>query len=465
MADDPIRSAMELLDRPVPPDEDFADALFERLVREAGRRPALLPPRTLGRPASNLRRALGVAAVLLLALGLIAWLLGPLRALRSERTPAAPTSATPFVMTVAGRYPASSQTDVPGDFRVRISYAASDRWRIDLLGGSATGQPLIDANVSGAGSYLLRSGDALAAFDAGTGTFVAQPAHAGWFSPLNLLGGLDEHAGWQRACAGGAPLGEDEIAGRPVVGVRCSAGPAFGAPDAHVDVWQDVDTHVILRLESSPEPLRDLPAGPIAWYTGESVTVTSITYDPPLAAGTFDLPSGVPTPAASASPILASSPGDVLPSFTATTLDGRSVDLASTRGTPTVLYFWGDWCPPCIGTPLDALERVSRTRDDVNVVTVAVGMTPASVRAYVDDHGYTSAAVVLDDQHGSTNAWGGPDGVPTFVLLDASGRFVGAYSGWNVEVGTASDVASIVDALVAGSPLPDGFPTFTAHQT
>ena len=467
MTDDPIRDALELLDRPVRPEPEFADRLFERLASETKRRPALVPPRSIERPGRpNVRRALTVAAVLVAALAVIAALLGPLRNVGSRHEPAGPSASTSFRMVVEGRYPASGDVDVPGSFRLRVSYRGPDTWRIDVLGGGGADQPLVNANVGGAGSYLLSSNGVVTAFDAPSGTFVAQPAHASWFSPLNLLGGADPHAGWQQACANGTSLGDDVIAGRPVHGERCSAPSEFGSTDATFGVWEDVDSGLVLRITASPGDLGELPPGPLAWYTGESLTATSIEYDPSFASGTFETPVGATaSPAASAKAILSVPLGDALPTFTGTTLAGDPFDLSSVRGKPTVLYLWADWCAPCTGAPLAAMQTAFDSRSDVNVVTLAWNADRSAIASFVRAHAYTVPVVLPEDPQAASKAWGGPDGIPALILLDASGRFVGAYEGFNAEVGAVSDVDAVLDALVAGRPLPAEPDVFTAHQT
>jgi len=467
MTDDPIRDALELLDRPVRPEPEFADRLFERLASETKKRPALVPPRSIERPGRpDVRRALTVAAVLVAALAVIASVLGPLRGVGSHREPAGPSASTPFRMVVEGRYPASGDADAPGSFRLGISYEDAGTWRIDVLGGTAADQPLVDANVGGAGSYLLSSRGVVMAFDAPSDAFVPQPAHAAWFSPLNLLGGADPHAGWEQACANGTSLGDDVIDGRPVHGVRCAAPSGFGSTAATFDVWEDVDTSLVLRLSASPDSLGALPPGPLAWYTGESLAATSIEYDPSFASGTFTTPArATASPASGARAILSVNAGDVLPTVTGTTLTGDPFDLSSTRGKPTVLYLWADWCAPCTGAPLAAMQTAFDSRSDVNVVTLAWNADRSAIASFVRAHAYTVPVVLPDDPQALSRTWGGPDGIPTLILLDASGRLVGAYEGFNAEVGAVSDVDAILDALVGERPLPAEPDVFTAHQT
>jgi len=463
MPDDRIRDALRELDRPVRPDPAFAEQLFDRLREEAegGRTRPTRGGSSRRRP--NLRRAVLVAAVLAVGMAIVLTLIAPLRDLRTSEPGAGISDTTPFRLTLDGSFPASSDADVGGTFSIRISWRSADEWRIDVLGGSAPDQPLVNENVGARGSSAIWSNGTLSAIDGASGQPVPQIAHAAWFSPLNLLGYDDPRSGWRRACEGGASLGDSTIDGRPVVGVRCSAPPGFGSTSATVEVWRDVDSGLILKLASGPDPGQQLPPGPIAWYRGESVEATSIEYDPLFPDDAFRAPSPSATPQAP-SPVTAVAVGDPLPTFTGRTLDGGSFDAASLGGTPTAIWIWADWCGPCVGTPLDEIDRLSRTRTDVDVITVAWNADPDSIRTFVRDHEYSVPVVQPDDPQALQNAWG-LSGTPTLLLVDASGRLVGAYAGWNAELGKAADVRAVVDALASGSQLPDGTPAFTSSET
>ena len=68
-----------------------------------------------------------------------------------------------------------------------------------------------------------------------------------------------------------------------------------------------------------------------------------------VAALAFVLASGPPPPAGSAPTRVGAHPlvGQPAPDFALTTLDGRSVSLASFRGRPVVVNFWASYCEPC----------------------------------------------------------------------------------------------------------------------
>src|SRR5215471_18831676 len=109
MTDDEIRSALRELDRPTRPRAEFSDQLFDQLVRGTTRRPTLVPTRLMpGKRRATLRRALSVAAVLIVTIAILAAVLGPMRGLR-PRTPVSGGTTTPpsFIATYAGSFPSS----------------------------------------------------------------------------------------------------------------------------------------------------------------------------------------------------------------------------------------------------------------------------------------------------------------------------------------------------------------------
>jgi len=461
MSDDPVRRAFDLLDRPVEPDPAFRSALLTRLLEESKARPRLVPSKAMPRRRPGLRRGLLVAAVLGLALAVLALVLGPLSGLRPDRQPAGSIGpSTPFRMTIEGSYPASATTDSAGDFQIRISWQGPERWRIEVVGGSGAQQPLINENVGSPGSYIVWDGTNLLAFDAATGTAVPEIAHAAWFSPLNLLGFSDPKSGWATACASGEQLADDVVAGRRVHHYRCPASGRFGDS---VDLWVDVDSSLVLKLFSGPAGAgATFPPGPIIWYPGEQIVVTSIEYGPAFSAQDFAFPTASPVAYTQEPPPSTLTIGQVPPSFSGHTLDGTAFDLASLKGQPTVLYVWADWCPPCTGTIPDTLDRAFAQRTDLHIVTVGWSTDRATLESFVQQQGYRFPVVLPDRGDALTTSWG-LNGIPALVALDADGRVVGVYEGWDAEIGTPGDVTAILDALVAGSPLPDER-VFSAEQ-
>ncbi|MBI3648960.1 MAG: redoxin family protein [Actinobacteria bacterium] len=456
MPEDPIRHAFDVLDRPVAPEPEFRESLFDRLVEESKRRPKLVPPRQLVRRRPELRRALTIAAVLGLATLILAIVLVPLRGLMGHGQLASGiTPTTPFRATIEGTFPSSPASDGGGDFWITISYQGPDAWRIDLLGGSGAFQPLVNDRSISPGSYVIWDGKGLTAYDGAKKQFVPQPLHAAWFSPLNLLGYFDAKSGWKQACAAGEDLGDEVIAGRPVHHLRCAAPAGAGYFGQSVDMWVDVDSGLILKLVSGQTAGTGFPPGPIAWYPGEKIEVTSVEYAPTFGPDEFGV-SPHPTPSEEPAPVTTLAIGQEVPTFTGTTKDGEPFDLSSLRGKPTVVYLWAQWCGPCTSFPLDVLDQAFSSRTDLNVVTVGFRDDPSSLGSFVQQHGL-GFPVVFPDSAGDASIqqdWG-LQGIPTLVLIDARGRFLGAYVGWSAEIGRASDVTAILDALASGSPLPE----------
>ena len=67
--------------------------------------------------------------------------------------------------------------------------------------------------------------------------------------------------------------------------------------------------------------------------------------------------------------------GQPAPSYTARTLDGRSVDLAALRGQVVLLKFWASWCEPC----LDEMPTFLQLHQEFSGQGLQVVAPPASL--------------------------------------------------------------------------------------
>ena len=97
-------------------------------------------------------------------------------------------------------------------------------------------------------------------------------------------------------------------------------------------------------------------------------------------------PNGSPAP--SDSPLLAR--GQPVPNIVGTSLDGQPFDLASLRGNPVLVNFWGPNCVPCrdeFPLLLDELRR--HGADGFAVVGVLMYDSPASALAFIAEYGAT----------------------------------------------------------------------------
>ncbi len=106
---------------------------------------------------------------------------------------------------------------------------------------------------------------------------------------------------------------------------------------------------------------------------------------------------------------------------------GGQKSLSQLRaGKRAVVFFWATWCPHCH----EELARVNRIFNDVRskgveIILVDVGETPAEVKAYLTNKGYTFESLideenVLQDPYQIV-------GVPTIVFINEKGiiRHVG----------------------------------------
>jgi cytochrome c biogenesis protein CcmG/thiol:disulfide interchange protein DsbE len=82
--------------------------------------------------------------------------------------------------------------------------------------------------------------------------------------------------------------------------------------------------------------------------------------------------------------------GNPAPAIRGTTLDGTPFDLASLRGTPVIVNFWGPSCIPCRSEfPLFLSKLQALGGDDLAIVGVLMDDAPAPARDFVAEFGAT----------------------------------------------------------------------------
>jgi cytochrome c biogenesis protein CcmG, thiol:disulfide interchange protein DsbE len=111
----------------------------------------------------------------------------------------------------------------------------------------------------------------------------------------------------------------------------------------------------------------------------------------------------LPSPGATEPPLLAR--GEPAPAIVGTTLDGQPFDLASLRGRPVIVNFWGPSCVPCRDEFPLLLHKVQQhAAEGLAVVGVLMLDPPAPARTFVGQYGATWPTV-LDPGEALRNAY------------------------------------------------------------
>jgi cytochrome c biogenesis protein CcmG/thiol:disulfide interchange protein DsbE len=92
--------------------------------------------------------------------------------------------------------------------------------------------------------------------------------------------------------------------------------------------------------------------------------------------------------------------GQPAPAVTGTTLDGQPFNLASLRGHPVLVNFWGPSCVPCRDEfPLFKVKLAQHAADGLTIVGVLMYDAPAPARDFVSQYGASWPTV--DDPTGA----------------------------------------------------------------
>lgn len=87
--------------------------------------------------------------------------------------------------------------------------------------------------------------------------------------------------------------------------------------------------------------------------------------------------------------------GKPVPNITGTTLDGAPFDLATLRGKPVIINFWGPTCVPCrTEFPLLARKAAEHGADGLVIVGVLTDDPVEPARAFAAANGGTWATVI-----------------------------------------------------------------------
>ena len=115
-----------------------------------------------------------------------------------------------------------------------------------------------------------------------------------------------------------------------------------------------------------------------------------------------------------------------------TTLSGKRVSDILDLKKPTIVHFWGVWCPVC-RQEIDTINDLSK-RDDINLITVAVNSGfDVELREWMQKRGVDFE--VINDISGILASKAGVNVFPTTLYYDSKGNMKFADSGYTTYAG------------------------------
>jgi thiol-disulfide isomerase/thioredoxin len=110
------------------------------------------------------------------------------------------------------------------------------------------------------------------------------------------------------------------------------------------------------------------------------------------------------------------------------TPEGSTLTLGEFRGKVVFLNFWATWCPPC-RVEMPSMERLHKEFKDQGLAMLAVDVqeSPNEVARFMKQFRLSFPALL--DLEGEVTLRYRVSGLPTTLLIDRSGRVVGAAVG------------------------------------
>ena len=145
-------------------------------------------------------------------------------------------------------------------------------------------------------------------------------------------------------------------------------------------------------------------------------------------------------PRSSATPAIAK--GQPAPAISGTTLDGSAFDLASLRGRPVIVNFWGPSCVPCRDEfPLFKEELAAHAADGLAIVGVLMFDGPDDARTFVTE--FSATWPTVEDPTGAIRTAYRVVARPQSYFIDRDGILREISVGQVTEAGFARLYASI----------------------
>ncbi len=106
-------------------------------------------------------------------------------------------------------------------------------------------------------------------------------------------------------------------------------------------------------------------------------------------------------------------------------LDGKLVDTASYKGKPVILFFWTTWCHYCRQQiKILSQNHEQLKKDKISVLAINIGESVYKVQSFFNFKKYPLNFTVLLDEQGDFADSYDVNGVPTYILLNKTGKVV-----------------------------------------
>lgn len=117
------------------------------------------------------------------------------------------------------------------------------------------------------------------------------------------------------------------------------------------------------------------------------------------------------------------------PSVEWTTLDGRTISLASLKGQVVLIDFWATWCPPCREEIPHLITLYADHAGQLEIIGISMDDDPAAdVPPFAKKHAIPYPLVAGTEA--IARAFGGIRALPTTFLIDRQGRIAHKYLGY-----------------------------------
>ena len=118
----------------------------------------------------------------------------------------------------------------------------------------------------------------------------------------------------------------------------------------------------------------------------------------------------------------------MVPGFSLTSLNGKTLTPAEWHGKVVILNFWATWCGPCRYEIPELMALQKEFPNSLQVIGLSVDdAPPAQVKQFADRMGITYPVAIADDQ--LQNRFGGILALPTSFVLNREGRVVQKHVG------------------------------------